>query len=139
MEDQLDTNNTNGSWVEPDEDTRSEAEREAEAAAEEFKQAANKLCECSDKCGNKNFTLSDYNVGSGSGFLELEDEYALKSCRVECAEEFMGLAKTYLAILFVVLLVVQLVTANRAWRFMHDESDKKAEADGTIPLPETGT
>ena len=115
------SNNTNGSWVgEP------VAESEAEAATAAFSKAATELCTCSDSCADHNFTMLD---DSGSGFLE--DDAMLKQCRVDCADVFMGHAKIYLAILFMAIWAVQILSANRAWNFMHDQADKKAIKNGT--------
>ena len=61
----------------------------------------------------------------------MEDDDKLKQCRIDCAENFVGLAEVYLAILFTIIWVVQIVSANRAWNFMHDQADKKAIKNGT--------
>ena len=119
-----------------------EAEQAAEQAAEEatkaataIKESVKKMCDCYAKCADelneKNWTLAhaqaaavNLTVRAYRAEIELNQTESIANCRVGCVEtELMGESRTYLAWAFGFLLLIQLVTSNRAWDFLHDSGD----------------
>eukprot|EP01048_Picozoa_sp_COSAG05_P021405 COSAG05_NODE_3928_length_1770_cov_2.814482_1_plen_381_part_10 len=114
---------TAGSWKEVEKQlTEAEiAQQEAEKAANALKESFNKLCTCYSDCqsGAAETNSSAGNATVASAEADMKKE--LDGCRVACVEsELVGDSKYYLAIFFILLLMIQMFTANRAWAYLHD-------------------